>query len=131
MTKLLYALPFALLLAGCATLSERPDAARLVVQYATLKAVERGTSPVRIVEVGERVLDATRGGPVTLAALEAAALREIDHLSLADRLVAEALIELVVAEINARIEGGLLDAEALTTVTQVVNWAIQAARMAT
>lgn len=130
MFKLLSALILSASLLGCSATSERPDTTRLVVQYATLKAIESGSSPSRIVEVGNRVLEAAQGESVTLAALEAAAAREIAHLALSDRLVAEALIELVVAEINARIDGGVLDAEALTTVTQVIGWAVQAARLA-
>lgn len=116
---------------GCAFLNERPAAAQLTIQYATLKYIgDDQAKKDRVIEIAEaaKQLSSTSA---TLAALEEAIRARIDWNSLdpADRLLADGLVNLVHAELAARFQQDVLDPEQVVALNQVLDWIIAAASL--
>ena len=114
------------LTAGCK--SGNTVAARLAVSYATAKYIEKA-GPSGVVERVQRIramLDTleklSSGEMVTIDALKAYVAQRLDHLSPADRVLAGALIDAAVAELEARVGSGVLDPEKLVKVREVLAW---------
>lgn len=125
-----------LVCASCETIEKTPATAALVVQYATAKVIEAGTSP------GERATRAARikaiatdakswldGDAVTLDLLQQVAQERIAKLDLspADLLLANGLLQVVVTELQAKVGQGVLSPELKLTVSQVLAWVAGAA----
>lgn len=126
-----------LMVAGCATFEQHETSAKLVTQYATLKYIEqiptdqKAERKARIVAVATDV-KALASGESTLSALQAAVNQQLDKagLSPADRLLANGLVEILVAEIQIRVGEGVLSPEQRVQVVEVIDWVLQAAQMA-
>lgn len=123
------------LLPGCKTLDRHEASTSLVVKYATMKVIEKagdaeaqGARAVRIRAIASDVEQYAAGESVTIAALEAAVRAKLPSgLSPADRLLADALVQTVGQELQARVGSGLLSAEQLVQVKKVLGWVIEAA----
>jgi hypothetical protein len=122
-----------LILYGCAAVEQRPATAQFGVTFATLKVIEQADNQQerrdRIAEIAETALDAASGDDVLVSAIETAAREAIDWDALApsDQLLAEYLIAMVAAELQARSGGGWLQGEALVSARQVLTWVLLAA----
>jgi len=122
-----------LMLQACISIP-RDTAARIAVQYATMKVVQQAREPARkaqriraIVSGALALVDG--GDSVTLPFVEEAVRSRIDwdSLTAADYLAATALIEMLRTELEARIGAGELDPDALLPVQTVLGWVIEAA----
>lgn len=137
MRQVIIALFAVALLAGCTTLKEHETSARLVTQYATLKYLERYSVAART-ERSERIrliaadVKTFAAGETTLTLLHGSVASRLDQagLSPADRLLADGLVQIIVAELQQRIGAGVLSAEQLVVVNEVLDWIIQATQMA-
>lgn len=130
--KLKYRVVAALLaimpLAGCATLDKHENTAKLAVTYGTLKAVEQGLDPTRIRTVAQDIKALATGEAVTIASLQEVVSTQLAgmELSPADRYLADALVQAVVAELQTRIGTGILSPEQSVQVGMVLQWVIDA-----
>lgn len=125
----------ALLVTGCASLTESPPAAaQLAVKYAALKVIEGGDDPaaraatvLAIVDDAHRFLDTT---PTTVPELAREIMARVDlaNLSHADRLLATALVATVTERLSERVGEGLIPGHQLLYVNTVLGWVAQAAR---
>lgn len=136
MRKLLI-LPILLILTACATFKEHETTAKLVTQYATLKYLEK-VPAAELDQRRERIraiatdVKALATGETSLILLQAAVSSQLDKagLSPADRLLADGLVQVIVAELQQRIGSGVLSPEQLVQVSQVLDWVITATQMA-
>lgn len=135
MKKLLIAAVAALSMTGCATLQNNSGSARLVVSYATLKVIEAGKSPEaqaeraqnirRIASDAKSILDLES---VSLEFLQSAVRARLADLSLspADRMLADGLVNLIVQELQLKVDSGVLSEEQRYRVSTVLGWVIDA-----
>lgn len=127
---------------GCTTpLKSDPakeTAVKIFTQYAVAKYLEdsgsdfaRAKRADNIRAVGGDLLQVASGDEVTLPFLKMKAATEIAKLteSPADRLLAMNLLDVIVAELSARIGDGLLQPDQLVTVRSVIQWAVDAAAL--
>lgn len=131
------------ILNGCATYGGRPVhlspgsqlLAEVAVEYATGKVIEAKSNPAeriqraaRIKSVALAIQSAATGDTTTVGSLAALAESYIADLKLqpSDLLLAHTLVNAVVAELNARIQGGILKPDDLLVVKQVLGWVLLA-----
>jgi hypothetical protein len=119
-------------LLGCSALATRPATARLAVTYAVSKYIEGGDRPgeraQRVRDVATKVLAVAQGDSVTVDVLKVIAINQLPaNLSPADRALAGAIIDVVVEELKLRVANGVLPADQLLTVRNVVQWVADAA----
>lgn len=123
-------------LAGCTAIEQSPTTAKLATQYATLKIIGQGpdqgarkTKIRNIAQDAKRFLD---HDAVTLPGLHAAVMERVDmeSLSPADRMLANALIGAVVTELEARLGNGpgMIPPDDLYQIAEVLDWVIEAAQ---
>jgi hypothetical protein len=127
--------------AGCSTLdaiAKRPAASALAVQYATAKVIELGKTTderlARAARIKTIALDAQKyatGDAVTVDALQQLAIAQIAQLNLgtADMLLANALVQTAVEELQSKIGVGVIPPDKLTTVNQLLGWVITATEL--
>lgn len=126
------AIVIAVAVSACGTLPTHDASARLAVTYATMKVIEAGDQPVtRAEKVASIARDAKRflsGEAVSVGLLEDAVLARIstENLSPADRMLAQALVGAVAAELEGRVGQGLLGADQVLVVNTVLDWVIVA-----
>jgi len=125
----------ALLLSGCSSNPSARDETLvgIAVQYATAKIVEQSSRPNTrdtIVRIATDLKALASGEAVTLLALEEVVGGELNKLSLspADRVLADALVSLVVAELQAKVGDGLLEPDQRVKVERILDLIISAAR---
>jgi hypothetical protein len=129
-----------LLLAACASNPSPRDEAiiGLAVQYSVAKYLEEAPENKRAEKADNirRIAGTVKvlvGGDAqaTLLTLQEYVGQEIDKLSLspADRVLASGLVTLVVAELQAKVGEGLLDADQRVRVAQILDLVIAAARV--
>jgi uncharacterized protein YceK len=119
-------------LSGCASF-QGSATEKLIVQAATMKFIEssddRASKAVRIVAAAgqARVWLDTDG--VTISDLKSAMLERIVAADLdpSDKLLASALVDVVVAELDLRIGAGVISPEKKATVNAVLGWVESAA----
>jgi len=115
-------------LGAVACKSDSTIAAHLAVSYATAKYIEKGGAGAparaqRVIDVADAIEAAATGESVTIAALKALVLAKLPgSLSPADRVLANALIDAVLAELEARIGDGVLKPDQLVKVREVLKW---------
>lgn len=117
--------------------AEHPAAVRLAVTVAVGKFVEAdATDPAgraqRVAEVATRMQGAVAdGATATIAALEAEARDRIpwDQLTSTDRLLLDALLATLSAELARRTDQGLLSDQSRVRVAAVLGWVADAARL--
>ncbi len=128
----------ALALAGCGPISvlvkERNPTAQLTVQYATLKVIEQSstisaTDVLQHVDRVRAVIDSNAS--ITIGALSAQVRENIrwDRLAIADRLLLDALLTEAEARLAERIGSGALSPDDRVTISALLDWIAQAARM--
>lgn len=130
----LFVFAIGLLLSACTAIESNPVTARLAVVYASLKVIE--SAPIsqqaaRRARIHQIALDAKTlisGEAVTIALLEAAIRDRVDFtkLSPADTALADALIDMVMQELQNRVGTGLLDPAQVLAVNTVLDWVIEA-----
>ena len=135
MKKLLIAAVAALSMTGCATLQNNSGSARLVVSYATLKVIEAGKSSEaqaeralnirRIASDAKSFLDLESVSLEFLQSSVRARLADLD-LSPADRMLADGLVNLIVQELQLKVDSGVLSDDQRYRVSTVLGWVIDA-----
>lgn len=119
---------------GCTALTQSSATAKLAVEYATLKVIEnsapeaRAARRAKINQIAKDAKTFVSGQSVTLALLDAAIRKNVDFskLSPADALLANALIDAVIQELQTRVGTGLLDPAQVLAVNAVLDWVIEA-----
>lgn len=123
-------------LPGCASFQANQASEKLLTQYAVMKAIEadKARMPQRaarireIASAGKSFFD-TGTATVPLLRMEIHKRLEPLALSPADRLLADALIDTVVAELQARVGDGLVAPDQLYQVSTVLGWIVDAAEL--
>src|SRR5688572_8583949 len=121
--KKLFALVGSLfLVTGCASFEKHNATARLIVTAATLKGIEQGWDVERVRAIVTSAKALAAGTEVTVGVLEIAIAKQLDGLELspADRLLADALVQIIAEELQARIGLGVLKPEQRVMVDQVL-----------
>ena len=120
-------------LAGCASWGQNTATEKLVVQYATMKVVEadKGSMSERAAKI-DKIAAAAQvfidSDSVTIPLLQAEVVKRLPaDLSAADRMLASALIDTVIAELKARVGDGIVPPEKLYQVNAVLGWIREAA----
>lgn len=121
-----------ILLSGCASFNSGGGAERLAITYATMKYVESGDQPSeraeRVIRVAEDAKSFLDTGTASLDLLQAAVVERLPaDLSPADRLLANALIQTVVGELQARVGSGIIPPDQVYQVSTVLGIVIDAA----
>jgi type IV pilus biogenesis protein CpaD/CtpE len=123
-----------LLLVGCSSNPSARDEAivGITVQYATAKYIERKPSSRKSIIYVAEAAKAVVGGDatVTLLTLQEFVSGELDKagLSAADRVLANALVSLIVAELQAKVGEGLIEPDQRVRVAKILDLVIAAAR---
>lgn len=124
------------ILMGCASFSTdqgKQVAARIGVQYATLKVIDGDTDRATlVVSVADRAIALAEGEPVSTSVLEEQIRAAIpwDKLDDADKLLVELLILQVRNELDIRVADGLVDPERAAAAVEVLQWVRDAAALA-
>jgi hypothetical protein len=119
-----------LTLCACKTLEQRETGVRIVVTYGTAKFIEKaGTAEAqaaraeKIRTVAQDIRTFMEGNTVTLGLLEAAIRDRLPaNLSPADRVLVNELIALIMMELRAKMDDGLLKPEQKVIVVKVIDW---------
>lgn len=120
-------------LAGCATWGQNTATEKLVVQYATMKVVEadKDNMPARAAKIDEIAAAAQvffDSESVTVSQLHKEVMKRLPpDLSPADRMLASALIDTVIAELQHRVGEGIVPPEKRYQVNVVLGWIREAA----
>lgn len=131
MRSIVFAVVLAVL-SGCASF-QGSATEKLVVQAATMKVIEAGADRVekaaRIIAAADAARVWLDMDGVTLPDLRAAMVERIAAADIepSDKLLATALVDVVVAELNMRIGDGLISPEKRVRVNTVLSWVVQAA----
>ncbi len=120
-------------LTACASFQQNLASEKVVVQYATMKFIEadledRAGRAAKIREVAADAKSFFDGGVATVPMLEQAVRDRVVPLQLspADRVLAAALIDTVVAELQTRVGKGLVPADQAYQVSTVLGWIVDA-----
>lgn len=133
----LFIAAIAVVLSGCAGLGLSGATEKLIVQAATMKFIESGDAPAersakaaRIARAADQARIWLDTDDVTVADLQSAMLERIRSADLepSDKVLASALVEVVVAELNIRIGEGIISPDKRATVNAVLAWVEQAAK---
>lgn len=122
-----------LALAGCASFSGSSASEKLIVQVATMKFIEAGddraAKAAKIVSAAAQARVWLDTDGVSLSDLQSAMLARVNAADLepSDKLLAAALVDVIAAELNARIGEGVISPEKKATVNAVLAWVEQAA----
>lgn len=130
-------LALTLALFGCSFLRESPSTAKLVVQYSVAKFAEQSSAERRLERLNnvKRIASSVK----TLAANESATIPLLKnivleqvaklHLSPADTVLAQGLIDVIAEQLGKKIGEGLLKPEDKLLVADVMDWVIEAATL--
>lgn len=121
-------------LPGCASLSTgNSQQSKIVVQLGTMKAIEAdkdhaGERALKVREIAKEAKTFLDGNDVSVSMLAGAVSARLAGIDLApsDRVLAAALVDAVVSEIDVRVGEGLLSPDERMTVSQVLDWVIDA-----
>lgn len=135
----LYVLVLCALLAGCATIEENPNTAKLVTQYAVLKFAEQSSADRRaerlanVARIAADVKAIAANEVTSVSSIRAAVAIQIQKLNLspADQLLANGLADILAQELAKRVGDGALNPEQRLIVGQVMDWVLEAAQMVT
>lgn len=137
MKRIIIAAVMAVALSACASLGTSPAGEKLIVQAGVMKFIEggsdapqeRASKAARIVKAAAQARIWLDMDGVSIADLQVAMLERIASADLepSDKLLASALVEVVVTEINVRIGEGVISPEKRATVNAVLSWVEQAA----
>lgn len=127
-------------LTACASLESSNALTLVAVQVGTMKFIEKEHDPAARVERAERVqaiAEAAKtflsGDGVTVGALRVAVLERLAGYDLepSDEILANALLDVVIEELEARVGVGLIEPGKLVTVNAVLTKVAQAAAVYT
>lgn len=137
MKRILIAAVMAVALSACSTLGTSPATEKLIVQAGVMKFIEGGSDApqersakaARIVKAAAQARIWLDTDGVSIADLQGAMLERIASADLepSDKVLASALVEVVVAELNVRIGEGVISPEKRATVNEVLSWITTAA----
>ena len=117
---------------GCAWLKDHGGAARLTVQYATIKVINHDANKAqRVIEIAKDVQKIAESDThLTVDRLMDAIVDHIDfdNLDVADKMLITALLKELARELKDRIPEGHI-AELKLTVDHIAGWIISAARL--
>src|SRR5690606_22320719 len=131
--RIILAVMATVVLSGCASFGTSGATEKLIVQAATMKFIEssddRAGKAARIVKAAAQARVWLDADGVTVADLHGAMIERIAGADLdpSDKLLAAALVDVVVAEINVRIGEGIISPDKRATVNAVLAWVEQAA----
>lgn len=135
--KKLFALICSFFMFGCATGQPDPGQqaiARIGVQYATLKVINgKADRAEAVLDVVNAAIAIAEGGdlvPIDLLESQIRAVIPWDGLDDADKQLVNLLILQVKAELETRVDDGLIDAEKVAGVLEVLKWVRDAAELA-
>ena len=124
------------LLAGCGTLerlAEHESAAKLTIQYSTLKYVDEDSEKAtRIIEIVSEVRNHLNRSEVSeIGSVYNVVLAQIDfgRLDQADQFLVRGLLEVIQEEISKRIDSEFLTEGDKVMIGNVLNWVEAAARV--
>lgn len=127
------ALLIPLALVACASFQQNLGSEKIVVQYATMKFIEadKANLPERAAKIREVASEAKTffdSSTATVPLLEQAVRDRIAPLQLspADRVLATALIDTVVTELQTRVGKGLVPPDQVYQVSTVLGWIMDA-----
>jgi hypothetical protein len=124
-------------LAGCSTLDsldEHETGARMVVEVATLAAIERSSdraaTATRVIAAATDAKAWLDFDGVTLEQLAAQARQRIagSDLELSEKAALNVFVNILQEEISANIEAGALDPQTKVTVNRVLEWVVASAQ---
>lgn len=130
--RLIVIAALAAVLSGCASFSGSATE-KLIVQAATLKVIESGadrtSKAAKIISAAEAAQVWLDTDGVTIADLRASMVQRINaaDIEASDKLLATALVDVVVAELDLRIGEGVISPDKRVTVNTVLGWVLQAA----
>jgi hypothetical protein len=123
---------------GCASMGTdegQTAVARIGVQYATLKVINGDIDRAEaVLDVVNAAIALAEGGdlvPIDLLESQIRAVIPWDGLDDADKQLVNLLILQVRAELEVRVDDGLIDAEKVAQVLEVLKWVRDAAQTAT
>lgn len=124
-------------LMGCASMGTdegQTAVARIGVQYATLKVingkVERAEAVLDVVNAAIALAEGGEILPIDLLESQMRAVIPWDGLDDADKQLVNLLILQVRAELEVRVDDGLIDSEKVAKVLEVLEWVRDAAELA-
>ncbi len=115
---------------GCAVLTAASNtntiAVNTAVQFATAKVIEakgNASAPGRATQIKAIALEVKgyADGTVSVAQLEQVAQAWVVKLPVSDQILANALIQQVAADLNAKVQNGIVDAAAKAAVGQLMD----------
>jgi len=115
------------------------DMARITVQYATMKVIEKGDTPAaqqqraaRIHQIASDAEGLLKGVTVTVNLLEAAVREQVGKLNLSpsDGFLVDALISQVVSDLQQKVGTAALNEDQRFKVAKVLDWVISGAAQA-
>jgi len=121
------------LMQGCASLGQNVATEKLVIQYATMKVIEADQDAMaeragKIDEIARHAQLFLNTDTADIALLSAEVHKRLPaDLSPADRVLANALIDTVMAELQARVGSGLVPPDKKLQVNAVLGWIREAA----
>lgn len=125
-------------ISGCASLQSGSAAPKLAVTYGTLKFIDAAPVTARC-DRGERVR-AIAADAKSFFDTQTFSLEQINHavrakvpwheLDIADQVLADALITIVVEEIGAQTVNGFIDPETAYNASRILGWVEQATLLA-
>jgi len=121
---------------GCASTpsAQQKVVAKLAVQYAVLKVADKNPAKAAKIEEIAKDVQAVAGGEGanTVDLLMSIARGKVATLKLdaADKVLADALLEMVGAELKARLGEGVLSTDKLLVVGEVAGWIVDASKLA-
>jgi len=128
----------AVMCASCATLEANPNTVTLVTEYAVAKVIEVGktseerlTRATRIKKIAGDAQTWLNGEGVTIDILQIAAQVQIEKLNLdvADTILANALVQTIVQDLQKKIGAGVIPPDKLTKVNELLGWVVTACTM--
>lgn len=126
------------LLSGCSTLRSQPTTSSLVVTYAASKVIEAAPTPDERLRRAQRIKSIVgeartwlQGEGMTVELLESAARNRLATLNLspADAMLATALVQIAVQDLQEKIGAGVVSPDQLVTVNQLLDWIDSAAKL--
>lgn len=117
-----------LVLMACAALQQHSAAVQLIVSQATMRYVESTAIPgrveraARVISVAKQIEQVASAEPVTIAQLAQLALAAIpSNLEPSDRALATSIVQIAAQELSNKVGEGVLSADKLVTVKEIVQ----------
>lgn len=132
--KIITAVIFAIVLAGCSLLPQPGTTESLAVNYlfskATTAVIDRGAvQPSQVIDAVEDARQYVEtGDTVTVDALYSAAIERISGLDPADRVLVTAILDNAKARLETAIDSGELDGNDRVALLDALEWIEMAAR---